>query len=309
MVLKLHRFIDVTVTNTGNTAGKDVVEVYYNPPYTNGGIEKAAANLVAFEKTDLLEAGASQTVTVTFHVEDMASYDADNAKAYVLEKGDYLISIRSDSHHIIEEKTYTVASDVVYSGGRSTDEVAATNQFDSAKGEVTYLSRKDGFANYEEATAAPTSYSMSEKYKATFMNNSNYNVEDYNNDSDVAPTVGAAGSMKLADLRGASYDDERWDALLDQLTVADMDNMIAIGGYQTSAASSVGKVQTVDCDGPASINNNFTGKGSIGFPAAVMIANTWNKDIAERFGESIGKMADEMEVGITSYRYALYLGN
>ncbi|MDD7636534.1 MAG: glycoside hydrolase family 3 N-terminal domain-containing protein, partial [Clostridiales bacterium] len=69
-----------------------------------------------------------------------------------------------------------------------------------------------------------------------------------------------------------------------------------IGGYQTSAAGSVGKVMTVDCDGPASINNNFTGMGSIGFPSAVMIASTWNKNLAEAFGESIGKMADEMDV-------------
>lgn len=288
--------IDVTVTNTGDVAGKDVVEVYYNPPYTNGGIEKAAANLVAFEKTDILEAGASQTVTVTFNVEDMASYDAYNEKAYVLEKGDYLISIRSDSHTIIDEKAYAVASDVVYSEGRSTDEVAVTNQFEAAEGNVTYLSRENGFENYAEAVAAPTDYSMPEEYKAVFMNNSNYNPEDFNNASDVAPTVGASGTLKLADLRGAEYDDERWEQLLDQLTVAEMDTMIAIGGYQTSAAASVGKVQTIDCDGPASINNNFTGKGSIGFPAAVMIASTWNKDIAERFGESIGKMADEMGV-------------
>ena len=76
---------------------------------------------------------------------------------------------------------------------------------------------------------------------------------------------------------------EKWDTLLDQLTVSDMDTMIALGGYQTSAASSVGKVMTVDCDGPASINNNFTGTGSIGFPSAVMIANTWNKDLALSF--------------------------
>lgn len=288
--------IDVTVTNTGDVAGKDVVEVYYNPPYTNGGIEKAAANLVAFEKTELLEAGASETVTVTFNVEDMASYDAYGKAAYVLESGDYLISIRSDSHNIIDEKAYTVASDVVYSEGRSTDEAAPTNQFEFAEGDVTYLSRENGFENYAEATAVPTNYSMAEEYKATFMNNSNYVVEEYNNDADVAPTVGASGTLKLADLRGASYDDERWESLLDQMTVTDMDTLIAIGGYQTAAVSSIGKVQTVDCDGPASINNNFTGKGSIGFPAAVMIASTWNKDIAERFGESIGKMADEMDV-------------
>lgn len=289
--------IDVTVTNTGAVAGKEVVEVYYNPPYTNGGIEKASANLVAFEKTSLLEAGQSEVVTVTFAVEDMASYDANSAKAYVLEAGDYLISIRKDSHNVIAEKAYNVASTVVYSEGRESDASAVTNEFDFMRGDdVTYLSRKDGFANYADATAAPTNYSMSAENKAAFRHNDNYDVNEYNNDSDVMPTLGASNGVALVDLRGKSYDDPAWDKLLDELTVADMDIMIALGGYQTSPASSVGKVQTVDCDGPASINNNFTGKGSIGFPAGVMIAATFNKDIATRFGESIGKMADEMEV-------------
>ncbi len=99
---------DVTVTNTGDVAGKDVVEVYYNPPYTNGGIEKATANLIAFEKTDVLEPGASETVTITFNEEDMASYDYQNAEAYVLESGDYQISINSDSHNEIDSQTYNV---------------------------------------------------------------------------------------------------------------------------------------------------------------------------------------------------------
>lgn len=287
---------DVTVTNTGSVAGKDVVEVYYNPPYTNGGIEKASANLVAFEKTDLLEAGASQVITITFATEDMAAYDADSAKAYVLEAGDYGISIRSDSHTIIDEEIYNVASTIVYSEGRESDDVAVTNQFDFMDGGLTYLSRADGFANYAEATAAPVNYSMSEENKAAFLHNDNYDVNAFNNADDVMPTIGAKNGVKLEELRGASYDDEKWELLLDELTIADMDTMIALGGYQTSPATTVGKVQTVDCDGPASINNNFTGKGSIGFPAGVMIACTWNKDIAERFGESIGKMADEMEV-------------
>lgn len=289
---------DVTVTNTGDVAGKDVVEVYYNPPYTNGGIEKATANLIDFEKTDILEPGASQTITVSFDEEDMASYDDAGAGAYVLEAGDYLISIRSDSHNIIAEEAYNVAANVVYdeNNKRSTDEVVAANEFEAARGEVTYLSRADGFANYAQATAAPANKSLSDAYKATFYNNSNYNPEDFNNPDDEMPVTGASNGMKLADLRGADYDDERWDTLLDQLTVSDMDTMIAIGGYQTSAAGSVGKLQTIDCDGPASINNNFTGTGSIGFPSAVMIASTWNKDIAMRFGESIGKMADEMGV-------------
>ena len=289
---------DVTVTNTGDVAGKDVVEVYYNPPYTNGGIEKASANLIAFEKTEILEPGASETVTISFNAEDMASYDYQNAQAYVLEAGDYVISINSDSHNVIASQTYNVPETITYSeeNTRSTDQAEVTNQFDAAAGDVTYLSRADGFANYEEATAAPASLSMSDEHKETFLNNGNYNPEDYNDDADEMPKTGASNGLELADLRGVDYDDAQWDELLDQLTVSDMDQLIALGGYQTVALSSINKVQTIDCDGPASINNNFTGTGSVGFPSAVMIASTWNKDIATAFGESIGKMADEMGV-------------
>ena len=290
--------VDVTITNTGDVAGKDVAEIYYNPPYTNGGIEKASVNLIGFAKTGILEPGQSETVTIEFTAEEMASYDDINAKAYVLEAGDYEISLRTDSHTVVDTKIYTVDETVTYgeSNPRSTDEVAATNLFDEARGDVTYLSRADGFANYDEATAAPTNFTMSDEVKATFYNNSNYDPTAYNDDADEMPTTGAKNGLTLADLRGVDYDDPQWDELLDQLTIEDMDGMIALGGYQTLAAGSVGKVQTVDCDGPASINNNFSGQGSIGFPAGVMISNTWNTELAEAFGESIGTMADEMGV-------------
>ena len=289
---------DVTVTNTGDVAGKDVVEVYYNPPYKNGGIEKASANLAAFEKTKLLNPGESQTITISLKTEDMASYDAKGNGCYVLEKGNYGISIRTDSHTIVDEKMYTVDNTVVYDedNKRSTDEETAVNRFDDVAGNVTYLSRADGFANIEAALAYPENFSMPEEYKAKFINNSNYKTEDYNNPDDEAPVLGADNGIKLEDLRGKDYDDPMWDKLLDQLTAEDMNTMISLGGYQTSAVKSVGKIQTVDCDGPASINNNFTRQGSIGFPSGVMISATWNRELANAFGDSIGRMADEMGV-------------
>ena len=289
---------DVTVTNTGNVAGKDVVEVYFNPPYTNGGIEKAAANLVAFEKTETLEPGASATVSISFPVEDMASYDTYGHGCYVLESGDYEISINSDSHNKIAAKTVNIGSEVVYdqNNKRSTDQVAATNQFGFAEGGVTYLSRADGFKNYAEATAAPKSFELAEEYKKDYVNNTNYNEADYNNEADAMPATGAKNGIKLEQLRGLEYDDPMWESLLDEMSVAEMNTLIELGGYETSAVESIGKVMTYDCDGPASINNNFTHQGSIGFPAAVMIACTWNKDIAHRFGASIGRMANDMDV-------------
>ena len=288
--------VDVEVTNTGDEAGKDVVEVYYNPPYTNGGIEKSSANLIEFEKTNLLQPGESQTVTVTFSIEDMVSYDENNAKAYVLEKGDYVISINSDSHTVLDQKTYTADDDVVYKeeNKRASDDTAATNVFEDAKGDVTYLSRADHFANYEEATKAPASAELGEPYVSEYHLNKNFDKTTYLNDKDKMPTTGADNGLTLADMRDADYDDPRWEKLLDQLTVDEMSNMIAMAGYQTAAMDSVGKVGTLDFDGPAAINNNFTGVGSIGFPIEVVIASTWNKNLAQTWGECMGKISQEM---------------
>ncbi|OZG60673.1 beta-glucosidase-related glycosidase [Bifidobacterium lemurum] len=290
---------DVTVTNTGDTAGKDVVEVYYNPPYTNGGIEKTTANLVEFAKTDELAPGESQTISIEFEDDDMASYDYENAEAYVLEAGDYVVSINSDSHTVIDEQTVNVAETITYDTESNThdgDQTVATNQFEYAEGDLTYLSRADGFANYAEATAAPTNYSMSDEQKTTFINNGNYDPADYNDDSDEMPTTGADNGVRLADLTGKDYDDPLWDDLLDQLTFDDMDNLIANAGFGNAAIDSIGKIQLTDADGPAALNNNFTGVGSIGFPSSTAFACTWNVDLATRFGEMIARMAQDMHI-------------
>ena len=289
---------DVTVTNTGSAAGKDVVEVYYNPPYTNGGIEKAAANLIRFDKTEMLEPGESETISISFPAEELASYDMSGEGCYVLESGDYIISINSDSHTILDQQTYHVDETIRYEGDnkRDSDQVTATNQFQDAAGDVTYLSRADGFANYEEAAAAPASDVMSDDLVAQYHLNSNFDYSTYINEDDEMPVTGADNGLTLADFRGADYDDPRWDDLLDQLTIDDMSNMIALSGYQTPAMDSVGKVATVDADGPAAINNNFTGAGSIGFPVEVMIACTWNQELAQQYGEMMGKMCREMNI-------------
>lgn len=290
----------VTVTNTGSAAGKDVVEIYSNPPYTNGSIEKASANLLDFAKTDELAPGESQTMEFSIPVEDLASYDYQTNGCYVLEAGDYIISANNDSHNVADSKTYTVASDIVYneSNKRSSDAVAATNEFDFAEGDITYLSRADGFANYAEATAAPANYEMSDADKAVFYNAHSYTESGYEADDDANAediTTGAKNGLKLVELRGVDYNDPKWDDLLDQMTIEDMQQTIGFGGYQTAAVTSIEKVRTNDCDGPASINNNFTGVGSVGFLAATLIGMTWSKELAYSFGDSIGEMANEMD--------------
>lgn len=291
---------DVTVRNTGDKAGKDVVEAYYNPPYTEGGIEKASTNLVAYAKTGNLEPGASQTVKISFKDSDMASYDQKVDKAYVLEGGRYDVSLQSDSHTVIDTKPVVIDATRIYNSKGDThngDKVPATNHFDNAEGDnVTYLSRAGHFANFEKATAAPTDFAMSDKVKSEFTNNGNYKPTDYDKSSDRMPTTGAKNHVRLASLRGKSYDDPQWDKLLDQLTFKDMDDLIANAGYGTSAIDSIGKVRMTDADGPASLNNNFTKIGSIGFPASTAFACTFNKDLARQFGEMIGQMGHDMHV-------------
>lgn len=288
---------DVTVTNTGDTAGKDVVEVYYNPPYTNGGIEKASANLIAFEKTDLLEPGASQTVTISFRKEEMASYDEGqkvSGGGYILEAGDYKISIRSDSHNILAEQTCTVDGDITYTdgedGARSTDAVAAVNRFaDFTEGNVTYLSRENGFENYDEAVAAPAEedYLMSDEVRATLLSNADYDSSVYDSAEDEMPVTGAENNVVLADMTGLSYDDPKWEDLLDELSYEDMQKLIAWGGWMTAEIPSIEKVAGSDPDGPAGLSNFVSGNYGTAYTAEILLAMTWNKDLAAKVGDGI----------------------
>ena len=290
--------VTVTVENTGAVAGKDVVQVYYEPPYTNGGIEKASANLIAFDKTGTLEPGMTETLELSWDVTDMASYD-DTANggygAWITKQGQYIISINADSHSILARDTITVTSDIL---NRTSDAVKSTNRFQFAENEeaVTYLSRKDGFANYNAAVAGPTSFEMSAESMAGFYNHTNYDPTRFNDPNDEIPATGVQSGILLQDMRGLAYDDPRWEPFLDQLTVDDMVNLIASGGYQTAAAHSVGKTRQIDGGTAASVSNIVTDETSICFPSAVMIAATWNTDLACAFGSTIGELADRMDV-------------
>lgn len=290
---------DVNVTNTGDTAGKEVVEIYFTPPYQNGGIEKASVNLIDFGKTQLLEPGASETISFEIAKEDMAAYDSQGIKVsgggYILEKGEYSISVRSDSHTVAAEASFTVDADIDYSANkRESDLVAATNQFeDYSRGDFVQLSRKDSFANYEEACAAPSAeqYEMSEEIRARVEENAfgTYDGTKYNNEADTMPAMEAKNGLVLYDMVGLAYDDPKWDQLLDQLSFDDMSSMINIGGWQTAEVKSVGKIATSDCDGPAGLSNFVTGAYGSAYPSEVLMAQTWNKELAHEIGQSMGQ--------------------
>ncbi len=293
--------VEVKVTNSGAVAGKEVVEVYYSAPYTAGGIEKSSVVLADFAKTGLLQPGESEVVQLTFAVEDMASYDYKTEKAYVLDEGNYTITVQTDSHNVkegIEPITYEVSNKVVYNGEntRSTDDVEVTNQFDDVSAMFTD-SATEGFAtNFSRADFAGTFPTA--PTAADFVANEEI-VADYaafsasaNEDPEaVMPTTGADNGLNLIDFRGVDYDDESWDLILDQLTVESMTKMILSGAYNTAAITEVGKPATVDFDGPAGFSSFMTTLHGTAYPSEVVIASTFNREIGTKMGEMIGNEA------------------
>ena len=290
----------VDVTNTGDVAGKDVVEAYYSAPYTPGGIEKSAVVLAGFDKTKLLEPGETQTLKISWTHEDMASYDYTGVKAkggaYVLEAGDYQVSLRRNSHDVVDTRTVTIDRDYIYNdandGARSSDGVAATNQFDDVSfGDgVTYLSRADWAGTFP--TMAPAEKEASAQIKDALDNPAaldNPDVEDV--------TYGAKNGLTLADMTGLSYDDPQWDKLLDQMTLNEQKMLVSNGGWMTFSAKSVGKPAIVECDGPNGVNNIMAGYNGTQLTGQSVLGYTWNKELAQRVGELFAQEATALKVG------------
>ena len=285
--------LTISVENTGDVAGKDVVEVYYTAPYYTGGIEKSEVVLIGYEKTESLEPGASQTLTISFDYEDMASYDYEGIKAeggaYVLEEGTYTISLRTDSHTVVDSFEVEVAADVIYNeendGARSSDDVAATNQFDDVSyGDgITYVSRADWEGTFP-TERLPESKEATEEQIAAFEG------EPLDN-SETEDIVFADHGLSLSDMKGLDYDDPLWDDLLEQLSVSDMTLLIGNGGWATYAISSIDKPYLSDCDGPNGVNNIMAGITGNQFTGQSVLGYTWNKELAQRFGEIFAEEA------------------
>lgn len=274
----------VKVTNTGKKAGKDVVQLYYTPPYTIGGIEKSHVVLSGFAKTQELAPNQSEEVNLSFDVENMASYDEKQNKAYVLEKGNYEIKLMNNSHDVIDSKNYEVAKDIVFNqeNKRESDELSATNQFEDAKGDVQYLSRWNWEETMPKEMAQPKEASK-ELLKA---------LKDQSvNEGKADPIKFEKHGLELYDLKGVDYDDPKWDQLLEQLSVKDMENLITYGGFQTPAINSVKKPATIDADGPAGINHLVSQAHGNQYTSEVVVASTWNTELVEEMGAALGKEA------------------
>lgn len=325
--------IKIDVRNEGNVKGKDVVEVYYEPPYKSGSIEKSSSNLVAFAKTEELEPGQVQTLTLKFTADDMKSYDYSDANnnghaGYELEKGDYLIKLSTDCHNVKSDIsglgtdkgviTYSVASDIKITEDKVTG-YTVENRFtgDEADGgvsidgsninaNITYLTRADFVGTFPQESTE-----RREKNSKIHANGWLSNAKD----TDEMPIQGEDSGLRLVNNMGSSdaeynvelinfygdpenYDDVEWEVLLDQITVAELENIVMKGGYATWEIPSVGKPKVVDLDGPTGFNRHPNGAPEFtGFPSAIIVAGTWNTNVAEYYGQVVGTEGSQAGVG------------
>ena len=309
----------VTVTNTGSTySGKEVVQVYAQAPYIQGGVEKASVQLCGFDKTDVLAPGQSQTLTITVDLDDIASYDYQNKRTYILDAGTYYFAIGNGAHdalnNILAAKGKTVENDMDYDGNaalaasvnldasvRGTDDfsgLTVTNLFEEADlnyyqdGTVTYLSRSNWQGTW------PVTYAGIELNDRMILDMLN----DYSTkETDVTSiTYGEDNGLTLVALREADFNDPAWDALLDQMTLAEQVELVKSGASQTAAVESIAFAGTVDEDGPAGLSKRcyyddpadvgtITTTNAYGYNSSVVIASTFNVELAYERGVSVGE--------------------
>lgn len=273
--------LEVKVTNTGDVAGKEVLQVYFSAPYAESGIEKSAIELGGYGKTNLLMPGASEVVKISFPTRDMASYDMNDTEAYVLEKGTYEIKLSKNVHTPVATVTYDVADTVVY----ETDDVTGVetkNEFKYAQGDVNVLSRSDWEGTY------PTLENLNTTASSEMVESFYARPEP---ETGELPVTGAENGLLLSDLKGTAYDDPKWQSYLDQFTVEELIKLFTNGGWKTIAVDRLGLPETVLLDGPAGINFFFKSLEAASYPTEIIIAATWNDALALKMGDTIGAEA------------------
>ena len=318
--------VKVTVTNTGDTySGKETVQVYSQSPYTTydveNKVEKPSVALCGFAKTDILAPGESQDVTVIVEKRDLASFDAYGAGTYILDEGDYYLTVATDAHNAVNNtlaaKGYTTETsegrmdadgDATLAYKWTQDSFDATTYSTSVNGtqitaqltqsdlnlyegndgqSVTYLTRNDWMGTYPTEI---TQLALTEQLIKN-LQDIQYDPADY--EAVEMPTLGADNGLKLIDMYGKEYDDPDWEKLLDQLTFDEMVSMIGDSFHWTMPMESVQAPGTREENGPQGLTASLLGSDktqlkATAFTSEDVMAATFNVDLMTEVGKVIG---------------------
>lgn len=324
--------VSVKVTNTGDVAAKEVVEVYFQSPYTDydkeNNVEKASIELCGFGKTKKLEPGKSETVTMSVDKEDLRAYDSEGAGTYILDAGDYYFTVGTDAHEALnnvlaakaEAGASVDASKMTSAGDASFVYVWNNPEFDDKTYSVSNYGVKDfpienqfdsADLNKIEGSDQKITYLSRNDWEGTFpkekyavtltqtMHDEMTGIKKYvpGETDEEMPTMGADNGMTLSMMIGLDYDDPLWEDLLDQVTYEEMANLIGLGYHSTTAMDSVSKPATVDENGPQGFTKKLTGVdgATCAYTDENIMAATWNVELMEEVGKHIGE--DTMAAG------------
>ncbi|MBR5565034.1 MAG: glycoside hydrolase family 3 C-terminal domain-containing protein [Roseburia sp.] len=314
---------NVKVTNTGDVAGKETVQIYVSSPYTEydiaNKVEKAGVQLVGFEKTKLLGEDESQTLTIKIDGDYVASYDAYGAGTYIMDAGDYYFTAATDSHNAAENvlaaKGYQFADNKMDGVGNealvcvwnnptldtttyatSDAGVEVKNQLSESDPnlndeveDIVYLTRND-WEGTMPSLEKTVKFVLNE-YLIAGLQDEKYKADP--NTTVPMPTLGADNGMKLYDMIGKDYDDPAWDALLDQLTFEEMVTFIADAFHWHMPVESVQAPGTRDENGPQGLTVTLFGSGlgvqTTALTSEDVLAATFNKDLAYGIGNIVGE--------------------
>ncbi len=295
--------IKVRVKNTGEVAGKDVVQIYASAPYTNGGIEKAYKTLVGFAKTKLLNPNESETVTITINPYDFASFDSQDKngnsyKGYELEKGEYTFFGGKNAHEDFGSFKKTLTEDYRF----DKDPVTGTEVkplFEHAGDHLQSLMSRTDFTGTFPKSPTVEDRTVDQAFIDQLNNRDSGNDEDLS----VMPTTNAELTVSFKELIGKDYNDPLWDSFLNQMTFEEMLAIFNGGSYSTPEIERLGIPGTLDCDGPTGIVA-FLGTpevyGTCYYSSEVLLAQTYNVDLADKFGNAVGNeclLGDQREDG------------
>ena len=290
--------VTVEVKNTGDVAGKDVIQLYTHAPYTPGGVEKSYYSLTAFQKTNMIEPGETKAYKLEFDFRDIASWDSEKGY-YVLEKGDYEFSLRENVWDLAvtankgrqNEKKYTLKNDVEfktsYQTGKEYTNIFQDVEFGGGQEAHQYLSRRDFAGTWKnKGDFDLVSNSDSKHFPGGASNQTagrSFSYQDNQIEGELREQ-GKANGLKFNDFKNAEWDDPRWDDLIDQMSINDLQNIVDQGSFKTASINSIGKAGTTDYDGPGAAFHSGTGH-----PSEVIVACSWDTDVAKVMGESIGR--------------------
>ena len=310
----------VRVTNTGFVAGKGVAQIYVSQPYEYGQVEKSHVQLVGFGKTQLLQPGESELLTITVLRDYFSNYDYENEGCYTLDAGDYIFYLSEDSHSWAgidaadssRVWSQNIPQKIVYredaDGKRETDLIAAVNAMDdetnykfasydtgyTGDGYIHTMSRRDFAASFP---TAPTGDDLIISDERAIRQIEIYDVwaEDQNPITEMPETNLDETSYSLVDMRGVAFDDPKWDDYINQFTVDSMAKMFANGGWNELEDAENGVPISYDCDSPYGFYG-FQLKVSsyphnIWYCGGPMVAATFNLELATELGDAFAEEA------------------